>query len=252
MTIPRLPALAWLAPAAFLLLAACPPAQAQSFLDKARKLLESADEMLPGAGGLTEGEIGAGLKEALKVGTERVVSQLGVLDGFNSDPQIHIPLPGALKDVQSMLRKIGYAGLADDLELKLNRAAEAAVPEAKALFWQAIGAMTLEDARGILEGPEDSATRYFKSKMSAPLGERFSPIVDKTLSEVGALKAYDDMMGQYRAIPFVPDVRADLEDYVVDKAMDGLFHYVAVEEAAIRRDPAKRTTELLRKVFGSS
>lgn len=248
----RAPSLRTLGIACLLLLVGTLPAQGQSFLDRAKELLKSAEDLAPGASNLTDAEIGSGLREALKVGTERVVAQVGALDGFNSDPKIHIPLPGALKDAQSALRKVGYSQLADDLELKLNRAAETAAPEAKALFWQAISEMTLEDARGILNGPEDSATRYFQGKMTKPLTGRFTPIVQDSLSQVGAVRAYDQMMGQYKAIPFVPDVKADLTSYVVEKAMDGIFLYVAQEEAAIRRDPAKRTTELLQKVFGST
>ncbi|MDP6709060.1 MAG: DUF4197 domain-containing protein [Alphaproteobacteria bacterium] len=204
-----------------------------------------------GTGGLGQSEIAAGLREALKVGTERVVGQVGAEDGFNADPQIHIPLPGALKNVQSVLRGFGMGSLADDLELRMNRAAEAAAPEAKQLFFQAISEMTLDDVQQIYNGPDDAATRYFQGKMSPPLAERMVPIVDRTLADVGAIRTYDEMIAQYKAVPFVPDVKADMTKYVVEKAMDGLFHYVAVEEAAIRRNPAKRTTELLQRVFGA-
>lgn len=230
------------------------PASGQSsFFDKAKDALGGLKSLAPGAAGdaLSNDEIIAGLREALKVGTERVVAQLGTADGFNLDPDIHIPLPGALQNVQKTLAKFGMSGLADDLELRLNRAAEDATPEAKALFVDAISQMSVDDARGILEGPDDSATQYFKGKMSAPLGERMNPIVDKSLSEVGAIASYDKMMGQYEAIPLVPDVKADLTDYVVGKGLDGIFYYVAKEEAAIRNDPAKRTTEILKKVFGA-
>ena len=141
--------------------------------------------------------------------------------------------------------------LADDLETRLNRGAEAAAPEAKELFIDAIAEMSLDDARGILDGPDDAATQYFKGKMSTPLSARMEPIVDRNLSEVGAVAAYDKMMGQYDTIPLVPDVKADLTTYVVEKGLEGIFFYVAKEEAAIRKDPAKRTTELLQRVFGS-
>lgn len=142
------------------------------------------------------------------------------------------------------------AGLADDLELRLNRAAEAAAPEAKELFLQAISDMSLEDVQGIYNGPDDAATRYFQSKMTPPLAERMAPVVNDSLAEVGAIQSYDEMMGQYKTVPFVPDAKADLTEYVVEQAMDGLFHYVAKEEAAIRNNPAERTTELLKHVFG--
>lgn len=236
-----------------LLLAVAPgPAAAQgSFFDQAKKALGGLTGAAPGGGILSNAEIADGLREALRVGTERVVGQVGARDGYNADPTIHIPLPGALKDVQSVLRRFGMAGLADDLELRLNRAAEAAAPAAKELFWQAIGGMTLEDVEGIYNGPDDAATRYFQGKMTSPLAERMAPVVNRSLAEVGAIRSYDEMMGQYAAVPFVPDVKANLTEYVVEKAMDGLFHYVAQEEAAIRNNPAKRTTELLQRVFGA-
>ncbi len=221
--------------------------------DKAKDALGGLGALTPDSSAdvLSNEDIAAGLREALEIGTKRVIGQVGAFDGFNADPQIHIPLPGALRDVQQTLGRFGMSGLADDLELRLNRGAEAAAPEAKSLFLDAIGAMTLDDAKNILNGPEDAATQYFKGKMSAPLGARMEPIVDRSLSEVGAIAAYDKMMGQYEAIPFVPDVKADLTNYVVERALEGIFFYVAEEEAAIRRDPAKRTTELLQRVFGS-
>lgn len=241
-----------------LLLAAAPgPAVAQgSFFDQAKKALEGLGGLVPGGaapggGILSRGEIASGLREALRVGTERVVGQVGARDGYNADPTIHIPLPGILNDVQSALRRFGMAGLANDLELRLNRAAEAAAPAAKELFWQAIGAMTLEDVEGIYNGPDDAATRYFQGKMTPTLARRMAPVVNRILAEVGAIRSYDAMMAQYQAMPFVPDVKANLTEYVVEKAMDGLFHYVAQEEAAIRNNPAKRTTEILRRVFGA-
>jgi hypothetical protein len=218
-------------------------------------LFDSAKEMVGdflGGGGLTDSEIAAGLREALRVGSKRVVRQVGRLDGFNADPDIHIPLPGVLKDVQETLRPLGLAGMADDLELKLNRGAEAAAPEAKALFFDAISEMTLDDVREIYDGPDDAATQYFKGKMNKPLAKRMRPIVSDSLSEVGAVRAYDDMMANYKAVPFVPDVKSDLTGYVVRKGLDGIFYYVAKEEAAIRNDPAARTTELLKKVFGAA
>jgi hypothetical protein len=227
--------------------ALCTPATAQSWLEKLERSLRGGGS----SSGLTIGEISDGLLEALRVGTERVVGQVGALDGYNLDPAIHIPLPGSLRKVQSVLKSVGMSYLVDDLELRLNRAAEAAAPEAKELFWQAIGEITFDDARKIYDGPDDSATRYFQRKMTPPLALRMEPVVDKTLADVGAIRAYDAMMGQYKSVPFVPDVKADLTGYVVDEAMDGLFYYVAKEEAAIRNDPAARTTALLKKVFGS-
>ena len=144
------------------------------------------------------------------------------------------------------------SGLADEVELKLNRAAEAATPKAKEMFWQSISEMTLEDVQGIYEGPDDSATRYFRGKMSEPLKEEMRPVVDATMAEVGAVKAYDDMMGEYGKLPFMPDAKANLTEYGLDKTLDGIFFYLAEEEKAIRQNPAARTTDLLKKVFGSN
>jgi hypothetical protein len=150
-----------------------------------------------------------------------------------------------------MLAKVGMSSMLDDLELKLNRAAEVATPKAKELFFQAISEMTFEDVMNIYNGPEDAATRYFQDKMTPALAREMEPVVEQSLSQVGAVQTYDKIMGEYRTIPFVPDVKADLTTHVVEKGMAGIFHYMAVEEAAIRQNPAKRTTELLQRVFGA-
>jgi hypothetical protein len=199
---------------------------------------------------LSISEIGAGLKDALRVGTENVVGQLGSLNGFNNDPSIHIPLPKKFKTIKSMLSKVGKSRLLDDLELKLNRAAEAATPKAKKLFWQSISEMSFEDVKAIYKGPDDAATQYFRKKMTPALSEEMRPVVDEGMSKVGAIKAYDKVMGQYRALPFVPDIKANMTNYVLEKGMDGIFYYLAREEAAIRKNPAKRTTDLLKRLFG--
>ncbi len=201
---------------------------------------------------LSEQEIASGLREALKVGVATVVSQVGAADGYNTDPRIHVPLPQSLEAAQKTLARIGMPDLMDDLELRLNRAAEAAAPEARDVFWQAIRDMTLDDVRQIYNGPDDAVTRYLERTMSGPLIARMRPIVDASLSEVGAVRAYDNALAQYKAIPFVPDARADLTQHVLERALQGLFLYLAEEEAAIRQNPAKRTTELLQKVFGAS
>lgn len=199
---------------------------------------------------LSTDDIGGGLKEALRVGTENVVAQLGVADGFNLDPQIHIPLPGQLEDVKKVLGKIGMDSTLTDLEARLNRAAEIATPKAKGLFIDAINQMTLDDVMAIYNGEDDSATQYFRSKMSGPLAVEMKPVVDASLADAGVVKTYDAAMERYDSLPFVPKVEADLNDYVVQKGMDGIFYYLAKEEAAIRKDPAKRTTDLLKRVFG--
>ncbi len=234
------------------MLAGLAPSVAQSWLEKGKGLLQGVTKPESGgASALGVGEIAAGLKEALKVGTERVVGTVGKENGFNNNSEIHIPLPDTLAKVQSTLRAVGASGMADDLELKLNRAAEAATPRAKKVFWDAITDMTLDDAKRIYNGPKDAATQYFKGKMSGPLTGSMRPVVDSTLSEVGAIKSYDSMMGKYKSMPFVPDVKADLTTHVLERALDALFLYLAREEAAIRENPVKRSTALLQKVFGA-
>ena len=195
-------------------------------------------------------EIGEAFKQALRIGTENVVRQLGTVDGFNADPSIHIPLPEELNTIKTMLSKIGMSQLVDDLELKLNRAAESSAPKAKNLFLQAITDMTFDDIKNIYEGPENSATKYFQSRMSPPLKKEMQPIVENTLSQVGAIQAYDKVIGQYKTLPFVPDVKANLTEHVIQKGVEGIFYYIAKEEASIRKNPAKQTTTLLKKVFG--
>lgn len=200
---------------------------------------------------LSQTDISAGLREALSIGTQNVVQQVGVQNGFNSDSNIHIPLPGALGKVDSTLSRLGMGSLTDDLELRINRAAEQATPKAKELFITAIKQMTIADASNILQGPNDAATSYLRRVMGPGLSQEMQPIIQQTLADAGAIQAYDSVVGQYQQIPFVPDVKADLNNYVVGKAMDGIFFYVAQEEAKIRENPAARTTDLLRKVFAS-
>jgi hypothetical protein len=228
------------------------PSHAQgSLLERGLDYLQRLDRPTEGATRITEGEIAKGLREALRIGSERVVETLGVKDGFNHRADVHIPLPRTLAKVQSTLARFGVSHVADEVELRLNRAAEAAVPRAKQLFWNAVDEMTLQDARSILEGPDDSATRYFRGKMITPLTEAMRPIIDQEIANVGAVRAFDDMMRQYRSFPFVPDIKADLTGHVLERAIDGVFLYLAREEAAIRKDPVKRTTALLKRVFAS-
>lgn len=232
---------------AFALLGISSDALYAGWLDKLKEKIGEQDVTEQALG---SDEVSDGLKEALRVGTETVVANLGATDGFNLDPAIHIPLPSQLDKVSSLLGKVGMDSMMTDLEVGLNRAAEIATPKAKELFVQAISDMTLDDAMNIYKGPDDAATQYFKSKMSAPLALEMTPVVDESLAEVGAIKMYDDAMKSYEAIPFAPKVDADLSEYVVQKGMDGIFHYLAIEEAAIRQNPAKQTTDILKRVFG--
>ncbi len=190
------------------------------------------------------------LKQALEVGTGRVIERLGRTDGFNADELVHIPLPQELASLRSTLDRVGMAGQLEALELQLNRAAEAAAPKAGELFVAAIHELTLDDTMAIYRGPDDAATQYLRSKMAGPLSAELLPVVEQRLDEVGAARTYETVVGRYNALPFVPPVTADLDSWVVERALDGMFLYLAREEAAIRQDPLKRSTELLRQVFG--
>lgn len=247
-----MPRLIFVLAALFAVALAVSPVRADFF--KTLKSTLDASGVVPGtattAGALSLDDIAGGLREALKVGAERVVAQIGAADGFNADQAIHIPLPPALQKVQSTLSRFGLSALADEVETKLNRGAEAAMPRAKALIWKAIAAITLDDARRIYDGPDDAATQYFRTVAGGDLLTDVRPIIEQTLADAGALAAYDQLMGQYAALPFVPNVKANLTDHAAQLAVDGLFHYLAAEEKQIRQDPAKRTTDLLARVFG--
>ena len=160
--------------------------------------------------------------------------------------------PRVLAQAQSSLRLIGAAGLIDDLELRINRAAEQAAPVAKDIFWGAITGLTFEDVNAIYKGPNDAATQYLDRTTRGSLTDAMRPIIDDALAEAGAVAAYDSIVEQAQAAPFLPDLKADLTNHVLDRAMDGMFAYLAVEEAAIREDPLKRTTALLKRVFGGT
>ncbi len=214
---------------------------------------QSVEEVVSNvASGFSEEEAIAAFKQALELGSQQVVQQLSAVGGFEADPKVHIPLPSELQEVARWLDKVGLERYAEELEVKLNRAAEAATPKAKQLFLNAINELTFDDVMRIYNGPEDSATQYLHEKMSGPLKQEMVPIVEQSLSEVGAVKAYDDLIEEYREMPFVPDVKADLTSHVVDLGVEGIFLYLAEQEAQIRQDPIRHTTELLKKVFGDS
>jgi len=186
------------------------------------------------------------------VGTQRVVGQLGRPGGFLDDPQARIPLPGPLEQAQEALRMAGMSGLVDDLEGRMNRAAEAATPIARDLIVEAIRELSFQDAVGILNGPDDAATRYLERTTSEPLAQQMRPIVDEALADAGAVQAFDQITGEFGALPFVGGaLDVDLTGHVVRYAEQAIFDYLAREEAAIRSDPAARTTALLRSVFGN-
>lgn len=232
-----------LLPALLLLFAS--PASAQ--LDTILKEIDTYSRSSTGATG--DARIGAALKQALQVGTENAVKLTGKTDGYFGNKAIKILMPERLKTVEKGLRAAGYGGEVDKLVLSMNRAAERAAPEAKQIFWDAIGKMTIDDAQRILNGTPTAATDYFKDKTSASLTMAFRPIVDKAMDEVGTARQYNELLGQAKAIPFLKTESYDLDRYVVGKALDGLFRVVGDEERKIRTDPAARVTTLMKEVF---
>lgn len=235
--------------AGLLLLLWTAPAPAQDWFKKGQDLLRGfTQEEKPSA--LNTDQITQGLREALKVGSASVVSKLGRTDGFNTDPMAHIPLPDKVAQARDLLSRLGLGADLNDLELRLNRAAEQAVPKAQTLFTDAISKMSLADARSILEGPDDAATRYFERQMGPQLSADMRPVVENALGDVGAIRLWESLTADLAGMPFVPDVRGDLSAHVLEKANAAVFHYMAQEEAAIRKDPAARTSEILRDVFG--
>jgi Protein of unknown function (DUF4197) len=200
---------------------------------------------------LTSGESTDGLKQALGQATTVAVARLGKADGFMGDPTVRIPLPGKLQKATKTLRRLGLNKQTDALVLAMNRAAEAAVPEASALFKDSIRQMSVNDAMGILKGPEDAATRFFRDAMTDKLAARFLPIVSKATADVQLAQRYNDVAGKASALGLVEPRDANLDDYVTRKTLDGLFLMMAKEEAAIRKDPLGQANTLLRKVFGA-
>jgi hypothetical protein len=203
----------------------------------------------PSQAGLSNQTIANGLREALQVGSSRAVASLGAHDGFLSSA-FRIPLPDELQQAQAIASRFGLGGLFDELEVKLNRAAEAAAPQAKQLFVGAIRQMTFSDVMAIYRGPEDAATQYLRRTTEQQLMAQMRPIVDRSLSQVGALTAFQDLANRYNRLPLVEPVDADVSQHVLNYANKALFTELASQEAAIRRDPAKRTSQLLRQVFG--
>lgn len=219
--------------------------------DSARDAVGSLDTA--GTASLSNPEIVAGLKEALDNATEIAVTELGREGGFLDNPQVRIPLPEQLQWAENSLRAVGQEGLADEFISTMNQAAEQAVPAALEQFQSAISAMSVEDARGILNGPDDAATEYFRKHSQAGLREQFLPIVKETTGGAGVTSAYKNMTKQAGPLGGLLNTKSlDVDEYVTDKALDGLFTVVAEEEARIRADPVARSTELLKKVFGGS
>lgn len=213
-------------------------------------LSESLGKLInEGDGPLDEATVTAGLKEALRIGSERAVDTTSRVDGFWGNALIRIAMPEEFENAAHTLRRIGLGAQVDEFELKMNRAAELAAGEAKSVLWNAITNMTIGDAFGILGGGDTAATDYFRDKTSDRLHERFRPIVEGTMSEAGLYRIYNDLLDQYDALPLVSRPSFDLDGYITERTLSGLFTILAREEARIREDPAARTTELLRRVF---
>jgi hypothetical protein len=209
-----------------------------------------------GSGILSQADAAMGIRAALDNGVGNALANLGILDGFLGNALVRIPLPKVLQDVQGYLRPIGADGLLVELQQQLNRGAEKAAPVAKDIFLGAIRDLSISDAINIVRGAENAATQYLAERTSTKLAQLFSPIMENALGQTGALQLVDQVAGSLRNIPIAPqlgaDARTDLIRHGVDYGLKGVFHYIAIEEKAIRENPAKRTNEILRRVFGSS
>jgi len=217
------------------------------FWEQAKEIIAPASQE-----SLDESTIVSGLKEALSQSAANAVSSVAKLDGYFGNEAIKILMPEKIRTVADTLKKFGFQQQVDDFVLSMNRAAEHAAPQAKSYFVDAIKEMSFEDAQKILKGNDTAATDYFKAKMQDNLYAAFEPSVSSSMNEVGVTRAYKNMMDQYTTIPFVKAESLDLDHYVTEKSLGGLFYTVGQEEKKIRTDPAARTTDLLRKVFGSS
>ena len=204
-----------------------------------------------GVNNLSNTEASGGLKEALTQGVGKAVASLGAADGFFGNNAVKIPLPNSLKKIEKGMKFMGMGKQSDELILKMNRAAEAAVPEAKTLLVDSVKKMSLADAKAILTGPQDAATQYFKKTTSAQMGEKFLPIVEKATANVSLADSYKKYAEMGSKFGVVKKEDANINQYVTKKALDGVYYMVGQEEAAIRKDPLGQASSLLKKVFGS-
>jgi hypothetical protein len=213
--------------------------------------------VLPGLAGSealaapSEGELARGLRGALAQGVDRAVGQLGRENGYLSDPRVHIPLPDSLARVDATLRRFGSARRTDELITAMNRAAEAAVPEARAFLLEALRQMTIQDAREILAGGDTAATAYFRRQTEAAIAARFAPVVRRATEKVRLAETYNQFAGRALKYRLIRPEDADLNAYITRKALDGLFLTIAEEERTIRRHPGRQQEPLLREVFGA-
>ena len=213
-------------------------------------LLNSAKKAVSGDSSITNDEMIQGLKEALEIGTQNAVATVSKADGFYKNSDIKIPLPEEIEKAGKYLQFAGYGSEVDEFEQSMNRAAEQAAPEAKQIFLGAVKEMKIEDAKKTMDGPDNAATSFFKDKTYARLQKIFKPIVEDTMGQVGVTRQFQDINNKLSSIPLANKASVDLDQYVTDKSLDGLFFMVAEEEKKIRQDPAARVTDILKKVFG--
>ena len=211
--------------------------------------LQQVANQLPNMGQTQGLDISGGLKEALNNGISKQVSKLTATDGFYKNEMVKILLPEELKKVDSSLRKIGLGKLADEGLLVLNRAAEDAVKESTPIFVDAIKGMSFSDAKNILMGNETAATSYLQNSTTTALYAKFNPVIKNSFTKVGADKVWSNIIKKYNAIPLVKKVNPDLTDYTTNKALEGVFKMIAVEEKSIRTNLNSRSSDLLKKVF---
>jgi hypothetical protein len=200
---------------------------------------------------LSNQDAAAGLRAALEKGSQAAVASLGRTDGFLGNPAVKIPLPESLQRAESLMRRFGMGKYADELVVAMNRAAEAAVPEARQLFIDSIRKMTVQDAKGVLTGGETAGTEYFRRTTRDQLHGRFLPIVKSSTAKVGLAQRYNEYAQKGAAVGLVKKEHADLDEYVTQKALDGLYVMVAEEEKRIRKDPIGAGSSIIRKVFGA-
>lgn len=204
-----------------------------------------------GLAALSNTEVTGGLKEALTQGASRAVELLGRKDGFLANPKVRIPLPGVLQHAEPLLRMSGMGGELDQLVTTMNRAAEAAVPEAKTLLLAAVRQMSVADAGNIVSGGDDSVTRYFREKTEAELFQRFLPVVRESTDKLALAGQYNRLAGKAAGAGLIKGEDAQVEQYVTRRALDGLYQMIAEEERAIRKDPLGAAGSLAKKVFGA-
>lgn len=211
---------------------------------------KEADKVLNQTKPLTNDEIIQGLKEALVIGSQNSSIRASKLDAYYKNPKLFIPFPPEAVKAEKKLREIGLGGKVDEFIVTLNRAAEEAAKEAAPIFVNAVKQMTIKDAANILNGADNAATMYLKNTTSTQLTTKFKPVIAKALDKVNATKYWADIINTYNKIPLVTKMNPDLPGYATGKAIDGLFVLVADEELKIRKDPAARVTEILKRVFG--